>query len=106
MNREILNKAVIETLGFNPEEMKYKMLELQTELAEIREAIEKMAPLIGANLAEFQILKNFLALKKLDPTKYIEEEMGKLIKAHTAERNKLEAPKEIEAPKKKDKRKN
>lgn len=82
MNREILNKAVIETLGFNPEEMKYKMLELQTELQELRDTFERMRPIIGATVAEFQILKGFLGTKKLDPDKYIEEHMAKLMSEH------------------------
>jgi hypothetical protein len=78
MDKAKLSKAVIETLGFNPEEFRYKLEENTLELSEIKNHLSKIMPMIGHNILEFQLVKEFLKTHKLDPTEFIEKELSRL----------------------------
>ena len=78
MNKEKVNKAVIETLGFNPEEFKYKLDEHDREIQEIKNILKQTIPTIGRSILDLHLLQEFLKQNKLDPTEFIEEAIQRI----------------------------
>lgn len=79
MNKDKLNKVVIDVLGFNPEEIKYKQDELTAELAEIKEILKNSFPMFGQTIMEFHLMKEFLRLHNLDAGPFIENEVNRIL---------------------------
>lgn len=99
MNREALKKAVNDTLGFDPEKFKYMLDEHHTDLTEIKGLMKQILPLVGQLMVESHLLKEFLKVHKLDPHKFIDENIQRVIEENTDMTKNLR----IESKKKKEK---
>ena len=79
MNKAELKKIVVQTLGFDPEEFKYKLDELETSLSEIKDVLKKTMPAVGQTIVEHNFLKEFLSKNSLNPDKFIEDKFTKMM---------------------------
>lgn len=79
MNKEKLTKVVNETLGFNPEEMRYKQEELTREIAELKAILKNTIPTIGRSILELHLLQEYLKQNNLDATEYIDTRVEELL---------------------------
>lgn len=88
MNREKVDKAVIEVLGFNPQELKYKIQENSREIEEIKNMLKQTIPAMGRYIIEYNLLQEFLKLHGLDATEFIASNL-KTMENQVKENNKL-----------------
>lgn len=82
MKKEQLEQIVIETLGFNPKEFKYKLDEHDQSIEAIKKTLQNVMPIIGATIMEFNLIKKYLADNKLDPSGYIKAGMQAAFEAN------------------------
>ena len=85
MNKEKLNQAVIETLGFNPEEFRYKLDELSTEVQELKAILKQTIPTIGRSILDLHLLQEYLKQHNLDASEYIEAQIEKITRENSEE---------------------
>ena len=77
MDKSKLKEAVVKTLGFDPEEIKYKLEVHDTEIAEIRELLKVFLPRVGQLYLVNHFLLEYLKEQDLDPRDYIDENVTK-----------------------------
>ncbi len=95
MNNDRLKRAVVETLGFDPDVFKYELEQHKREIADIKTMLKQTIPTIGRSILELNILQEFLKQNGLDASEFIEEQLEVINKKANEVTQKVKSQKKI-----------